>query len=310
VAEALRVRTLHSTVLRRARVIADKGTATPAVPLGDPLEDATVMVVGRGRSYPTLAVAVGERAGLVGALGVEGAARMLKARDIDGIVIADGLGGGVVDALLMALAEDTRFHVLPVAVLGRGFRVLESQGLPNFVRVEGDPARLVERFLPLVQLRAFEARLKRVLKSLDAACAIDPQTCLLTVDAFRRDLAHAVGDAAARGSALSIARISFDRPHEHRASLDTARLVSRLLRSVDFACRESDGSILAVFTDTDLGAAHVAARRIASTLRQTMWSDPERAALDPSLTLATLKPTDNHGSLIARVMGMPAMAAE
>ena len=235
---------------------------------------------------------------------------MLKARDIDGIVIADGLGGGVVDAFLMALAEDSRFRDLPVAVFGRGFRVLESEGLPNFERVEGDPSRLIDRFLPLVRMHAFEARLKRLLRSLDTACLIDPQTCLLTVDAFRRDLARAISDGLERGSGLSMARISFERLHDRRTSLDAARLVSRLLRRIDFACRESDGSMLVVFTETDLGAAHVAARRIASALRQTMLSEVERPSLVPTVTLATLKPTDHLGSLMARVMGAPAVAAE
>ena len=307
---ALRVRTLHTTVLRRARMLQDQGGAKLTIPMSDPLDDATVMVVGRGRSYPTLAIAVGERAGLVGALSIESAARMLKARDIDGIVIADGLGGGVVEVFLMALAEDSRFRDLPVAVFGRGFRVLETEGLPNFERVEGDPLRLIERFLPLVRLHAFEARLKRLLKALDTACAIDPQTCLLTVDAFRRDLARAIADAGDRGSGLSMARISFERSHDRRTSYDAARLVSRLLRRVDFACRESDGSILAVFTETDLGAAHVATRRITSELKQTMLLEPDRPALVPSVTLATLKPTDHLGSLMARVMGAPAVAAE
>jgi hypothetical protein len=83
-----------------------------------------------------------------------------------------------------------------------------------------------------------------------------------------------------------------------------------LLRRVDFACRESDGSILTVFTETDLGAAHVATRRITSELKQTMLLEAGRPALVPSVTLATLKPTDHLGSLMARVMGAPAVAAE
>ena len=103
-----------------------------------------------------------------------------------------------------------------------------------------------------------------------------------------------------------MARFSFERSHDRRTSFDAARLVSRLLRRVDFACRESDGSILAVFTETDLGAAHVAARRIASVLKQTMLPpNRDRPALVPSVTLATLKPTDHLGSLMARVWARP-----
>ena len=47
------------------------------------------------------------------------------------------------------------------------------------------------------------------------------------------------------------------------------------MRQVDFACREADNSIFAVFTETDLRAAHVVARRIASVLKNTML-EPER----------------------------------
>src|SRR5262249_14263568 len=116
---ALRLRTLHATVLRRAGVAAatQPGRAR-AYPLPDLLAHATVLCVGRGRLYPTLAVAIGERVGLIGALSVETAARYLNARDIEGIVIGDGFGPTVMDALLTALHEDARFRDLPIGVLG------------------------------------------------------------------------------------------------------------------------------------------------------------------------------------------------
>ena len=79
------------------------------MPAGDPIEDATVMVVGRGRMHPTLSVAVGERMGVVGAMSVDLAARCLNARDIDGIVIGDGLSPKMVIALLVVLGEDAAF---------------------------------------------------------------------------------------------------------------------------------------------------------------------------------------------------------
>ena len=174
---------------------------------------------------------VGEHVGLVGALSVESAARALNARDIDGMVIGDGFGPRIVEALLTVLAEDVRFRDLPVAVLGGHPAMVESfaANLPNLDRISEGPARLVERFLPFVRLHAFGQRLKRMLKSLDAKGMIDPDTGLLAHDAFWRDLNRAVDDAEKRGVGLSIARFSFARS-DRRTSLDAARLVSRLMR--------------------------------------------------------------------------------
>jgi len=84
--------------------------------------------------------------------------------------------------------------------------------------------------------------------------------------------------------------------------LDAARLFGRLVRDVDFACRERDGSIVAAFAETDLRSAHVFARRIAGMLRRTMLSLSSTAgSIKPTVTLATLKPTDNLDTLLGRV---------
>ena len=93
-------------------------------------------------------------------------------------------------------------------------------------------------------------------------------------EAFWRDLNRAVDDAEKRGIGLSIARFSFAHANR-RLSVDAARVLSRLMRQVDFACREADNSIFAVFTETDLREAHVIARRIASVLKNTMLA-PEK----------------------------------
>jgi GGDEF domain-containing protein len=304
-ASALRIRALHGTVLRRTTTLTSRGEPAPELPSSDPLDEATVLVAGRGRTYPALSVAVGERVGLAGAFSVESAARTLNARDIDGIVIGDGFGPRIVTALLTVLAEDVRFRDLPVAVLGGHPGVIEPfyELLPNLDRIAEGPARLVEHLLPFVRLRAFGERLRRMLKSLDAEGMIDPNTGLLAHDVFWRDLNRAVDDAEKRGVGLSIARFSF-RGNDRRISLDAARLLSRLMRQVDFACREADDSIFAVFTETDLRAAHVIARRIASVLKNTMLApDRARAGIDAAVTLATLKATDSVDSLIARVVG-------
>src|SRR5262249_29955667 len=148
------------------------------------LDHATILCMGRGRSYPALTTAIGERVGLVGALSVETAARSLNARDIDGIVIGDGFSPRVVEALLTVLAEDTRFRGLPVGMFGSV--AFDETRLPNLIRLRGSPDWLIERFLPLVQLQAFESHLKRMLKSVDSHGALDPETGLLSGSAFWR----------------------------------------------------------------------------------------------------------------------------
>jgi hypothetical protein len=298
---ALRVRSLHATVLRRSAATEhDKVQMTPS----GLLDQATVLCMGRGRSYPALTTAIGERAGLVGALSVETAARNLNTRDIDGIVIADGFSPQVVDALLTVLAEDARFRDLPVGMFGSA--AFDETRLPNLIRLGGSPTSQVEHFLPLVQLQAFESHLKRKLKSVDSDGALDPETGLLSGAAFWRDLERAVLQAEDGGGALSVARFSFDGV-DRRASIDAARLFSRLVRNIDFACREQDGAIVAAFTETDLRSAHVVARRLASVLKHTMLASEQ--ALKPTVTLATLKPTDNLSTLVARVGTYPKVAA-
>ncbi len=306
---ALRVRSLHAAVLRRAQALQAPAENPIRLPPSDPLDDATVLIVGRGRTYPELTVAVGERVGIVGAFSIENAARYLNARDIDGIVIGDGFSALVVDAFLTALAEDVRFRELPVAVIDRS-DALGREDLPNLV-CGTDLAQIVEHTLPLVRFHALECRLNRVLKSLDAAGLLDPQTGLLLRDAFWRDLIRAVDEAQDGTMELSLARFSFEQTLDRRTCLDAARLLGRLVRIVDFACQEDDGSIVAAFTDTDLRAAHVVARRIASVLKHTMLApDRDGSKIHPTITLATLKSSDTVQTLVSRVMGTRAAAAE
>jgi hypothetical protein len=132
---------------------------------------------------------------------------------------------------------------------------------------------------------------------------------LLNHDYFLRDLTKSVADAESRGHALSIARISIEGASDRRASLDGARLVTRLTRNIDFACRDEDGAILAVFTQTDLRNAHVAARRMAASIKSKMVS-ADNKQLSANVTLTTLKANDSVDSLLTRVMGNTVVAAE
>jgi hypothetical protein len=306
---ALRVRALHATLLRRIEMFSSHGGKLPPMPTGDALEDATVLIAGRGPLYPALSVAIGERVNMLGGLSVETAARHLNSRDIDGIVVGDGFSPRMVEAFLTVLAQDTRFRDIPVSVIGEmipGF----AESLPNIDHVDGDPARVVTRMVPLVRMHAFQARLKRMLKTLDADGMFDPQTGLLTRESFQNDLQKAIEEASDRSLPLSIARFSFNGLIEGRASLDSARLVTRLTRNIDFAARDDDGSILIVFTQTDLRSAHVVARHIAGALKAMLAPANPHEDIAAHVTLATLKAGDTRDSLMARIATDQVVAAE
>jgi PleD family two-component response regulator len=150
-----------------------------------------------------------------------------------------------------------------------------------------------------------------MLKSLDAEGMFDPDSGLLTRDSFWRDLNNVVIEACDRSLPLTVARFSFNDTSDDRATIDAARLMTRLIRNVDFATRDDEGAILVAFTQTDLRSAHVVARRIAGTLRNTMLT-PQRAAepLAANVALATLKAGDTLGTLMMRLAGGRMVAAE
>jgi hypothetical protein len=291
---ALRVRSLHSTVMRR---LDGDAAARTALAETDPARDATVLLVGRGAAYPSLSVSLGERMGVVGALSIEAAAKHLNARDIDGIVLGEGFGPRVEDAFLTVLAEDARFRNLPVVLTSD---MLEpAYDLPNLEIIIGDPERIAATALPLIRQHAFETHLSRTLRSIDAGGLLDPLTGLLTLAAFNRDCATAVYQTLSRGGGLSLARFAFD-PEHARARLDGARILSRLMRQMDFGALQDDGSVIVVFAETDLRTAHMIARRLSSVMRHT--SHGKRDALaEPVVTLATLLPSDTAKSLLARL---------
>lgn len=292
---ALRVRTLHSTVQRRMA----EASAEIHLPAGDPLQDATVLLVGRGRTYPQLTVALGERVALVGALSIEAAAKHLNARDIDGVVLGDGFSPRIADAFLTVLAEDARFRALPVIISG-SFVGGALPELANLDVVRGPPDEVVARAVPLVRQHAFEMRLSRTLKSLDTGGVIDPTTGLLTTQAFERNWHRAVLDTIESGGAMSAARFSFC-DADPRARRDAARILGRLMRAADFAALRDDESIVTAFAETDLREAHVIVRRLASVLRHTALGPGGKGKIDPSVTLATVKPTDTAETVMKRL---------
>jgi len=292
---ALRVRTLHETVQRR-----QSETTLPSRPEGDPLQDATALLVGRSATYPALSVATGQRVGVVGALSIEAAARHLNVRDIDGIILGEGFSARMTDAFLTVLTEDARFRNLPVVIASSAGNAKFTHDLANLEIAQGSADEIVAIALPLIRQHALEARLGRRLKSLDAGGLLDPRTGLLTNDAFDRTFAKTVSQSLETGSGFSAARFVFDGV-EPRALFDAARILSRLMRKMDFASLREDGSIVAAFAETELRKAHVIARRLASVLKHTMLSDGDRSAIDPQVTLATLRHIDSVESFLGRL---------
>jgi hypothetical protein len=291
---ALRVKALHATVMRR-QDSAPEELAKPADI--DPVRDATVLLIGRGASYPALSVALGERMGVLGALSIEAAAKHLNERDIDGIVLGEGFTARVLDAFLTVLAEDSRFRHLPV-VLTSDERA-PAYNLPNLEIIIGDPESVATNALPLIRQHALEAHLSRTLRSIDAGGLLDPRTGLLTPTAFSRDFATTVYQTLSRGGGLSVARFAFDPAHP-RAQLDGSRIIGRLMRQMDFGTAHEDGSVLVAFAETDLRNAHAIARRLSSVMRHTSHGKRDARA-EPAVTLVTMLPQDSARSLLARL---------
>ena len=306
VASAQRLRTLHATVLMRAQALREESNIIAELPAGDPLDDATVLLVGRGRHHATLSVAIGERMGVIGSLSTDTAERCLADREVSGIVIGDGLPARSVETFLATLCANLLYRDLPIAMLGASTDIAE---LPNFARAN-DPQVLLQRMMPLIRARALESALKRLLKSIEYKGMLDVLTGLLYRNAFDQALSLAIQDASERRTVFSLARFAFEQPLDRRTAVDAARLVSQLVRDTDFASQQEDNSILFVFGDTNLRDANVAARRLASVLKHSMLRlDRQRPNVSPAVTLATLKPGDTAQTLLDRVSPRPVAAA-
>jgi hypothetical protein len=293
---ALRIRTLHSTVMRRLTGAASARSTLADI---DITRDATVLLIGRGAAYPSLSVSLGERMGVVGALSIEAAARHLNTRDIDGIVLGEGFSPRVVDAFLTVMTEDARFRNLPVVLTSD--ELAPAYDLANLEIITGEPEHIAANALPLIRQHAFEAHLGRTLRSIDAEGLLDARTGLLTAAAFNRDFATAIYQIQSRGGGLSVARFAFDRAHP-RAQLDGARILSRLMRQMDFGAAQDDGSVIVVFAETDLRTAHIIARRLSSVMRHTSHGKRDTRS-EAVVTLATMLPSDSAQSLLGRLAG-------
>ena len=98
---------------------------------------------------------------------------------------------------------------------------------------------------------------------------------------------------------MSVARFAFD-PEHPRAQFDGARIISRLMRQMDFGAMQEDGSVVVVFAECDLKTAHAIARRLSSVMRHTSHGKRE-ARSEPTVTVTTLLPNDSVKSLRSRL---------
>jgi len=212
-------------------------------------------------------------------------------------VLGEGFSPRVVDAFLTVLTEDARFRHLPVVVTA--VDLAPTYELANLAIVSDDIEQVVATALPLIRQHAFETHLSRTLKAIDAEGLIDARTGLLTPEAFDRDFASAVYQTQQRGGGLSVARFAFD-PEHPRAQFDGARIISRLMRQMDFGAIQEDGSVVVVFAESDLKTAHVIARRLSSVMRHTSHGKRE-ARSEPTVTVAMLLPNDSAKSLRSRL---------
>ena len=104
-----------------------------------------------------------------------------------------------------------------------------------------------------------------------------------------------------------MARFSYRRSQE-RAQLDGARIISRLMRQMDFGAVQADDAIVVVFAETDLRNAHMIARRLSSVMKHTIHANREQRA-EPDVTVATLLPSDSAKSILARLTDQARRAA-
>ena len=294
---ALRVRTLHATVLRRLRRPQRRSALS---------RDRSGARCDRAADRPRrrLSRAVGRARRAHGRGRRASASRPRPSISTPATSTAScsakALAARVVDAFLTVLSEDARFRNLPVVLtLGRAGADLRSAQSRNHLRRARACRRQRAAADPPACLRgASEPHAARDRRR--AACSIR-RTGLLTPAAFERDFASAVDQTLPRGGGLSVARFAFD-PDHPRAQFDGARIISRLMRQDGFRRRcRTDGRSIVVFAETDLRNAHAIARRLSSVMRHTTPRQARRAHRAGRDGRDAACRTDSAKSLLARL---------
>jgi len=167
---ALRIRALHSAVLRRLED-EDDGANQIARPRSRPRRDRTA-----ARTWCRLPRVVRRALASAWASSARSASRPRPTTstrcDLDGIVLGEGFTARVVHAFLTVLAEDARFRNVPVVLTSA--ELAPTYDLPNLEIILGDPAHVACNALPLIRQHAFEAQLSRMLRTIEAGGLLDP----------------------------------------------------------------------------------------------------------------------------------------
>ena len=208
----------------------------PSLRIGDALDDATVLIAGRGPLYPALSVAMGERVSMVGALSVDTAAKYLALARNRRHRRRRRLLPRMVEAFLTVLAGETLFRDIPVAVIGQtnGYRpTLSATACPTSItstatRRAGMGAWC--RWCACTPSRRGSSVCSS--RSTPTVCSIRDRP----VHA-RRLSRNCPSRSPRRATAASRCRshASPSQGGNDRADLERARLVTRLIRTIDFA---------------------------------------------------------------------------
>jgi len=146
-------------------------------------------------------------------------------------------------------------HLGDVGRSDAGIRSAESGMIP------GEPARVGRQRIaadPSARLRGYLSRTLHSIERRGPARSAYRSADIGGVQPRPRNRRPSNAGARRR---LSVARFAFDPAHE-RARLDGARILSRLMRQMDFGAVQNDGSIFRRgVRETDLRTAHMIARR-------------------------------------------------
>lgn len=204
-------------------------------------------------------------------------------------MLGEGFSLRVIDAFLTVLAEDARFRNLPVVVTSG--ELAPTYNLPNLEIISGDPASIVATALPLVRLHAFRGAFEPH-AALDRRRRIDRRAHRPARDRVRTRFLRP--PCITRSSAAADCRPLRLRSRASARQFDGARIISRLMRQMDFGAIHDDGSSHQSCSPELICTTRMIARRLGSVMRHTTYGKRD-TNVEPAITVATLQPNGRRG---------------